>query len=166
VERLFLETREQFGGVDLVVEAPGRMSALVRGAAGRHLRPGGTLVSFAGGGLTETPVDVGRFVAWLTAHPSAEVIVLPVSDAERAKRFYGDLGWRLDDDLVVEESFRLVRMTPPGSTASVIFGVGVTPAVPGTAAGLALPAPDIVPLDDPDGNTWLSGATRTRLPGR
>jgi hypothetical protein len=174
VERLFLETREQFGGVDLVVEAPGRMSALVRAAARRHLRPGGMVVSFAGRGCTSAPIDVGEIVAWFPVRSGArEVVVLPVSDVDRAKRFYLDLGWRLDDDLPTGDSFRFVKLTPAGSRASVIFGVGLTPAVPGSVDALVLPVhpegrrnASLVSVSDPDGNTWLLQEIGTRLPGR
>src|SRR5687768_17622043 len=57
-----------------------------------------------------------------------EVVILPVSDAERAKQFYASLGWREDADFVFTEDFRVLQFTPPGSEASIIFGTGVTPA--------------------------------------
>src|SRR5688500_7882592 len=72
-----------------------------------------------------------------------EVIVLPVSNVERAKRFYGDLGWRLDADFVVGDDFHAVQFTPPSSPASIHFGKGVTSAVPGSARGLYLVVSDI-----------------------
>ena len=72
-----------------------------------------------------------------------EVIVLPVSEVERAKRFYERLGWRLDADFVIGEDFRGVQMTPPGSPCSIIFGKGVTTAVPGSVQGLFLVVDDI-----------------------
>ena len=72
-----------------------------------------------------------------------EVVVIPVSDVDRAKRFYGDLGWRLDADFVVGDAFRGVQFTPPGSSCSIHFGIGVTSAVPGSARGLYLVVPDI-----------------------
>jgi catechol 2,3-dioxygenase-like lactoylglutathione lyase family enzyme len=72
-----------------------------------------------------------------------EVIVIPVSDVDRAKRFYGDLGWRLDADFAVGDTFRIVQFTPPGSPSSIHFGTGVTPAVPGSAQGLYLVVSDI-----------------------
>jgi catechol 2,3-dioxygenase-like lactoylglutathione lyase family enzyme len=62
-----------------------------------------------------------------------EVIVVPVSDVERSKHFYGALGWRLDADFAVGDSFRVVQFTPPGSPCSIHFGVGLTPAPPGSA---------------------------------
>jgi len=72
-----------------------------------------------------------------------EVAAIPVSDVDRAKRFYGNLGWRLDADFVVGDAFRGVQFTPPGSAASIHFGKGVTPAAPGSASGLFLVVSDI-----------------------
>jgi catechol 2,3-dioxygenase-like lactoylglutathione lyase family enzyme len=72
-----------------------------------------------------------------------EVIAIPVADVERAKRFYGGLGWRLDADFVVGNDFRVVQFTPPGSQCSIQFGKGITPAVPGSASGLFLVVSDI-----------------------
>jgi catechol 2,3-dioxygenase-like lactoylglutathione lyase family enzyme len=62
-----------------------------------------------------------------------EVAVIPVADVDRAKRFYGDLGWRLDADFVAGNDFRGVQFTPPGSPSSIHFGKGVTPSPPGSA---------------------------------
>jgi catechol 2,3-dioxygenase-like lactoylglutathione lyase family enzyme len=73
-----------------------------------------------------------------------EVVVIPVSDVDRAKRFYGGLGWRLDADFVVGDSFRVVQFTPPGSPCSVHFGTGVTSAAPGSARGFFLAVSDIL----------------------
>jgi catechol 2,3-dioxygenase-like lactoylglutathione lyase family enzyme len=67
-----------------------------------------------------------------------EIVVIPVSDAERAKQFYAKLGWRLDADYDNGKDFRVIQFTPPGSGCSVIFGRNVTPAAPGTAQGLYL----------------------------
>jgi len=72
-----------------------------------------------------------------------EVVVIPVSDVDRAKRFYGDLGWRLDADFAVGNAFRVVQFTPPGSPCSIHFGTGLTPAAPGSARGLYLIVSDI-----------------------
>jgi catechol 2,3-dioxygenase-like lactoylglutathione lyase family enzyme len=81
--------------------------------------------------------------AW-TVDMKLEVVVVPVSDVDRAKRFYGGLGWRLDADfLVTGDEFRVVQFTPPGSPCSIIFGMGVTSAMPGSAQGLHLIASDI-----------------------
>jgi catechol 2,3-dioxygenase-like lactoylglutathione lyase family enzyme len=73
-----------------------------------------------------------------------EAVVIPVSDVDRAKRFYGDLGWRLDADFAAGDEFRVVQYTPPGSPCSIHFGRGVTPAAPGSASGLYLVVSDIV----------------------
>jgi catechol 2,3-dioxygenase-like lactoylglutathione lyase family enzyme len=72
-----------------------------------------------------------------------EVVVLPVSDVDRAKRFYEALGWRLDIDYVANEDFRVVQLTPPGSECSIIIGKGITSAVPGSVQGLHLVVADI-----------------------
>jgi catechol 2,3-dioxygenase-like lactoylglutathione lyase family enzyme len=72
-----------------------------------------------------------------------EVVVIPVSDVDRAKRFYGDLGWRLDADVAKDDGFRVIQFTPPGSPCSIIFGKGVTDAKPGAAQGLHLIVSDI-----------------------
>ncbi|HEX4483763.1 MAG TPA: VOC family protein [Solirubrobacteraceae bacterium] len=72
-----------------------------------------------------------------------EVVVVPVSDVDRAKRFYQRLGWRLDADLAVEDGFRVVQLTPPGSRCSVIFGAGITSAAPGSVQSLMLIVQDI-----------------------
>jgi catechol 2,3-dioxygenase-like lactoylglutathione lyase family enzyme len=72
-----------------------------------------------------------------------EVVVLPVSDVDRAKRFYKGLGWRLDADFPVSDSWRVVQMTPPGSPCSIHFGKGVTTAAPGSMQNLYLVVSDI-----------------------
>ena len=72
-----------------------------------------------------------------------EVVVLPVSDVDRAKEFYAVLGWRLDADFVDGDDFRVVQLTPPGSPCSIIFGTGITTAAPGSADGLYLVVADI-----------------------
>jgi catechol 2,3-dioxygenase-like lactoylglutathione lyase family enzyme len=82
-----------------------------------------------------------------------EVIVIPVSNVDRAKQFYGGLGWRLDADFAFDDGFRVIQFTPPGSGASVIFGTNVTAAAPGSARGLYLIVSDI-------------GAARTELLSR
>ena len=71
-----------------------------------------------------------------------EVVVIPVADADRAKEFYGGLGWRLDADFAFDNGFRVVQFTPPGSPASVQFGTNITSAEPGTAQGLYLVVSD------------------------
>ena len=72
-----------------------------------------------------------------------DVVVIPVSDVDRAKRFYSNLGWRLDADFPTSDQFRVVQFTPPGSPCSIIFGQGITSAVPGSAQGLHLIVSDI-----------------------
>src|SRR3954447_20032145 len=72
-----------------------------------------------------------------------EIVVIPVSDAERSKDFYKALGWRLDADIATDDTFRVVQLTPPGSPASIIFGSNVTAQTPGTAQGLHLVVSDI-----------------------
>ncbi len=72
-----------------------------------------------------------------------EVVVVPVSDVDRAKNFYQALGWREDADFVAGADFRVVQLTPPGSPCSVIFGTGITSAAPGSAQGLQLTVTDI-----------------------
>jgi catechol 2,3-dioxygenase-like lactoylglutathione lyase family enzyme len=82
-----------------------------------------------------------------------EVVVVPVSDVDRAKSFYELLGWRLDADFVTDEDFRVVQFTPPGSQCSIIFGKGVTSAEPGSVQDLQLTVFDVE-------------ATRAELVGR
>jgi catechol 2,3-dioxygenase-like lactoylglutathione lyase family enzyme len=77
------------------------------------------------------------------AEVKLEVILIPVSDVDRAKRFYVSLGWRLDADIVAGDDFRVVQVTPPGSECSIIFGTGMTSAAPGSAQGLHLVVSDI-----------------------
>jgi catechol 2,3-dioxygenase-like lactoylglutathione lyase family enzyme len=72
-----------------------------------------------------------------------EAVVIPVSDVDRAKRFYGGLGWRLDADFPFDNGFRIVQFTPPGSPCSIQFGTNVTSAAPGSARGLYLIVSDI-----------------------
>lgn len=72
-----------------------------------------------------------------------EVVVLPVSNVDSSKQFYETLGWRLDADFVTGEDFRVVQLTPPGSETSIIFGNGISSAVPGSVQGLHLIVYDI-----------------------
>jgi len=115
-----------------------------------------------------------------------EVVVIPVADVDRAKRFYGGLGWRLDADFVVGDAFRVVQFTPPGSPCSIHFGNKVTAATPGSVQNTYLVVSDIeaartdltkrgvdvsgtfhftefggkpVPGADPDGRSYSSLAT-------
>jgi catechol 2,3-dioxygenase-like lactoylglutathione lyase family enzyme len=81
------------------------------------------------------PLKAGEF--------KLEVVVLPVADVDRAKEFYGRLGWTLDDDIAAGENFRLVEFTPPGSGCSIQFGTNVTSAAPGSVQSLYLAVADI-----------------------
>jgi catechol 2,3-dioxygenase-like lactoylglutathione lyase family enzyme len=72
-----------------------------------------------------------------------EVVVIPVTDVDRAKNFYRALGWREDADIAPTPDYRVVQLTPPGSACSVIFGTGLTTAAPGSTQGLQLTVSDI-----------------------
>ena len=78
-----------------------------------------------------------------TIDAKLEVVVIPVSDVDRAKDFYASLGWRLDADVAAGEDFRLVQITPPGSGCSIQFGTKLTSATPGSAQGLYLIVSDL-----------------------
>jgi catechol 2,3-dioxygenase-like lactoylglutathione lyase family enzyme len=80
-----------------------------------------------------------------------EVVILPVSDVDRAKAFYEKLDFRLDADFTITEGYRVVQLTPPGSLASIIFGEGLTTAAPGSVQGLQVAVTDIVETHD-----WLA----------
>jgi len=86
---------------------------------------------------TKTAPNVGR------VDKKLEVVVIPVSDAERAKEFYARLGWRLDADRAVGDDFRIVQFTPPGSDCSIQFGTNIASAAPGSAQSLYLVVSDI-----------------------
>ena len=108
-----------------------------------------------------------------------EVVVVPVSDVDRAKRFYTSLGWRLDADFAAGDVWRLVQMTPSGSACSVMFGKGFTTAVPGSAQGtflivddvasaraaLAGMGADVSEVFHFEGDLLQVGGTKGRLPG-
>ena len=83
-----------------------------------------------------------------TADQKLEVVVIPVSDVERSKRFYERLGWRVDADFSKADEWRLVQMTPPGSPCSVMFGKGFTPAAPGSVQGTFLVVDDLASARD------------------
>lgn len=76
-------------------------------------------------------------------HMKLELFVLPVSDVDRARAFYEKAGFRLDLAKDINENYRVVHLTPPGSEASIIFGTGLTTALPGSAQGLYLVVTDI-----------------------
>ena len=87
-----------------------------------------------------TAIETGRASK---VQMNLEVVAIPVADVERAKSFYGGLGWRLDADFVVGDAFRVVQFTPPGSLCSIHFGIGITSAAPGSAQGMYLVVSDI-----------------------
>jgi catechol 2,3-dioxygenase-like lactoylglutathione lyase family enzyme len=79
---------------------------------------------------------------------SFELVVIPVSDVDRAKRFYAALGWRLDLDFTGAGDYRVIQFSPPGSACSIIFGNNVTAAAPGSSQGLYLIVSDIKAVRD------------------
>jgi catechol 2,3-dioxygenase-like lactoylglutathione lyase family enzyme len=87
--------------------------------------------------------DVRNTVSTSRTSLKLEVVVIPVSDVDRAKRFYESLGWRVDADFASGDEWRLVQMTPPGSPCSVMFGKGFTPAAPGSVQGTFLVVDDL-----------------------
>ena len=108
-----------------------------------------------------------------------EVVIIPVSDVGRARRFYESLGWRLDADFTNGEDWHVVQMTPPGSPCSVMFGKGLTNAVPGSAPGTFLVVDDVEAARAElvghgvnvsqvfhfDGNLLRAAGTKGRVPG-
>jgi catechol 2,3-dioxygenase-like lactoylglutathione lyase family enzyme len=78
-----------------------------------------------------------------TVDTKLEMVIIPVSDVDRAKAFYERLGWRTDADIAGKDDFRVVQFTPPGSGCSIGFGKNITPAAPGSAQGLYLIVSDI-----------------------
>ncbi|MGY2011645.1 VOC family protein [Nocardia gipuzkoensis] len=87
-----------------------------------------------------------------------EVVVLPVADVDRAKAFYTErLGFRLDADFPVDDGYRVVQVTPPGSECSIIFGSGVTAAVPGSLQGLHVIVTDIEKTVASDAAAFVHG---------
>jgi catechol 2,3-dioxygenase-like lactoylglutathione lyase family enzyme len=105
-----------------------------------------------------------------------EVVILPVSDAERSKQFYASLGWREDADFPISEDLRVLQFTPPGSQASIIFGTGVTSAIPGSTGSRLLAVSDLdaaraeliergVDVSEVFHGVAFSADVETRLPG-
>ena len=88
-------------------------------------------------------VDATRDAGVARVDMKFEIVIIPVSDVDRAKEFYTRLGWRLDGDFANGDDWRGIQFTPPGSGCSVIFGKNVTPAAPGSAQGLYLIVSDI-----------------------
>lgn len=93
--------------------------------------------------MHQTVIDRDTASSAGVADLKLEVVVIPVSNVDRAKQFYGNLGWRLDGDFVAGDEFRGVQFTPPGSPTSIHFGKGITSAEPGSARGLYLVVSDI-----------------------
>ena len=87
--------------------------------------------------------DAAREASVVRVDMKLEAIVIPVADVDRAKKFYTNLGWRLDADFPFDNGFRIVQFTPPGSGCSIQFGTNITSAAPGSAQGLYLIVPDI-----------------------
>jgi len=98
--------------------------------------------------MSKTEVRSEKIPAARSVDMKLEIVVIPVSDVDRAKRFYSDLGWRLDADFASGDDWRVIQFTPPGSGCSVIFGKNVTPAAPGSAKGLYLIVSDIAAARD------------------
>ena len=108
-----------------------------------------------------------------------EVLVVPVSDVDRARLFYGGLGWRLDADFATDDGWRVVQLTPPGSSCSILLGHGITTAAPGSLQGPFLVVDDIEAAREDlerhgaevsevfhfDGGLHVTG-TSGRVPGR
>ena len=92
---------------------------------------------------TDATTDPAHDVHGMACDMKLEVVTLPVSDVDRAKRFYEDLGWRCDGDIVVGDAYRSVQMTPPHSACSVAFGKGLTTGEPGSVKRLMLVVDDI-----------------------
>lgn len=93
---------------------------------------------------TRLSSDASIAASGATALPMRfEVVVLAAANIDRAKAFYEGLGWRLDADVTVDEEYRVVQVTPPGSPASIIFGTGTTTMAPGSVQDLTLVVEDI-----------------------
>lgn len=132
--------------------------------------------------MSSTPKNGQHATSGATGHLVAmklEVVVLPVTDVDRAKAFYQGLGWREDADFATDEEFRVVQLTPPGSQCSVIFGKGITSAVPGSVRDLMLVVEDaseartalighgvdVSELFHDQGGVFHHAGTKGRIPG-
>ena len=93
--------------------------------------------------MTEARSDASGAAGEKNVDVKLEVVVIPVSDVDRAKEFYGKLGWRLDADFPFDNGFRVVQFTPPGSGCSIQFGSRITSATPGSAQGIYLIVTDV-----------------------
>ena len=92
--------------------------------------------------MKDQPAGAGAGAGATDVDAKLEAVVIPVADVDRAKDFYGGLGWRLDADIAAG-AFRVVQYTPPGSPCSVQFGVGLTTAAPGTAENMYMVVSDV-----------------------
>jgi len=92
---------------------------------------------------SEIEINDAKDASAVTVDMKLEIVIIPVLDVDRAKEFYGRLGWRLDADFAASDEFRVIQFTPAGSGCSVIFGKNVTPSAPGSAQGLYLIVSDI-----------------------
>jgi hypothetical protein len=112
------------------------------------------------------PKDATQISTAATVDLKLEVVVIPVSDVDRTKRFYQGLGWRLDADFSGGDHWRGVQMTPPGSACSIHFGKGITTAAPGSAQNLYLVSPTSrrhEPNSSPAAPTSVRRSISTRL---
>jgi catechol 2,3-dioxygenase-like lactoylglutathione lyase family enzyme len=98
--------------------------------------------------MTELEEQVISDAKMASVDMKLEVVVIPVSDADRAQEFYARLGWRLDADFRFDDGLRVVQFTPPGSGSSIQFGTKITTAAPGSAQSLYLVVSDIVAARD------------------
>jgi catechol 2,3-dioxygenase-like lactoylglutathione lyase family enzyme len=131
--------------------------------------------------MSSTPMShapATEIPAAATVDLKLEIVVLPVSDVDRAKRFYASLGWRLDADFATGDAWRVVQLTPPGSPCSILFGKGITTVAPGSVQGtflvvddvraaradLAVRGVDVSEVFHFDGGLHVTG-TNGRLPG-
>src|SRR3954453_8995751 len=131
--------------------------------------------------MTQLEEQINSTSAIATIDMKLEVVIIPVSDVDRAKQFYAGLGWRLDADFAFDNGFRVVQFTPPGSSASVQFGTKITTAAVGSAQNLYLVVEDIVAARDRlaergadvsevfhpgvPGAPFLDGVGGSRMPG-
>jgi catechol 2,3-dioxygenase-like lactoylglutathione lyase family enzyme len=98
--------------------------------------------------MTQLEEDTIKDQGIATVDMKLEVVVIPVSDVDRAKEFYTKLAWRLDADFAFDNGLRVVQFTPPGSGSSIQFGTKVTPVAPGSAQSLYLVVSDIAAARD------------------
>ena len=117
--------------------------------------------------------DVGGSGTAGRVDTNLEVVIIPGSDVDRAKEFYGRLGWRLDADVTRGKDLRLIQFTPPGSGCSIQFGTGLTSAAPGSVQSLYLVVADVeaargelVALGADVSEVFHEGGARCSLPSR